>query len=254
MRDFKKSNEWTIVETDFDPTALLPQWEENVERIYLTQPNDQNVLPQDATYLTLKDINLSKYKQQAHVGGIYKDFNQEQINQIQVSKQADVMVLFYLLEDLFPKAVKRASWDYYEPRTLHDSSLSLSTHSVLACDIGDTELGYQMFQKACGIDLSNDDPHSSDAGIHAASYGGLWQCVVYGFGGVRMLGGKLRIDPKLPEAWSKLSYTILWHGQKLAVTVTKDSVYIVNETHTKNVELVVKGKQYTLDQELTVNL
>lgn len=75
-----------------------------------------------------------------------------------------------------------------------------------------------------------------------------------GFGGVRMLGGKLRIDPKLPEAWSKLSYTILWHGQKLAVTVTKDSVYIVNETHTKNVELVVKGKQYTLDQELTVNL
>ena len=107
------------------------------------------------------------------------------------------MVLFYLLEEQFSQAVKKASWNYYEPRCLHDSSQSLSTHSVLACDIGDTELGYEMFRKACGIDLSNDDPHSSDSGIHAASYGGLWQCVVYGFGGLRMINGKLRINPKL---------------------------------------------------------
>ena len=85
------------------------------------------MLPQDSTYLTLRDIDLSKYKQQAHVGGIYKDYNQEQITKIQVSKQADVMVLLLLLEELFPHQVKLASWDYYEPRCLHDSSLSLST-------------------------------------------------------------------------------------------------------------------------------
>ena len=171
---------------------LVPEWKECIEKIFLTKPNQNGVLPQDASYLTLREVDLSKYKQQKHVGGIYKDYNQEQINKIQVSKQADVMVLFYLLEEQFSEAVKKASWSYYEPRTLHDSSLSLSTHSVLACDIGDVELGYQMFRKACGIDLSNENPHSSDAGIHAASCGGLWQCVVYGFGGVRMLGGKLR--------------------------------------------------------------
>ena len=194
----------------------MPEWKECIEKIFLTKPNQNGVLPQDASYLTLREVDLSKYKQQKHVGGIYKDYNQEQINKIQVSKQADVMVLFYLLEEQFSEAVKKASWSYYEPRTLHDSSLSLSTHSVLACDIGDVELGYQMFRKACGIDLSNENPHSSDAGIHAASCGGLWQCVVYGFGGVRMLGGKLRISPKLPEAWSALRYTILWQGQKLS--------------------------------------
>lgn len=228
------------------------QWEEQADKIFLTQPNENNVLPQDATYLTLEDIDLSKYKQQAHVGGIYKDYNQEQITKIQVSKQADVMVLFYLLEELFPHAVKLASWDYYEPRCLHDSSLSLSTHSVLACDIGDTELGYQMFQKACLIDLDNANPHSSDAGIHAASYGGLWQCVVYGFGGVRMLGGKLRISPNLPKAWSKLSYTILWKGQRLAVTVTPEAVEIVNETGMAPVTLEIWEKRYTVDSSLTV--
>ena len=232
-------------------TALLPTWNEQISRIFLTQPNESGVLPQDSTYLTLKDIDLSKYKNQTHVGGIYKDYNQEQITKLQVSKQADVMVLFYLLEELFPQEVKRASWDYYEPRTLHDSSLSLSTHSVLACDIGDTELGYEMFRKACGIDLSNDDPHSSDAGIHAASYGGLWQCAVYGFGGLRMLGGKLRIDPKLPKAWNRLRYSILWKGQRLSVTVTHSGVEIVNETGAEPVTVEIRGAVRTFTERLT---
>lgn len=248
----EKPEKYAELDAKLGLAGLLPEWTEKVDRIFLTQPNEQNVLPQDSTYLTLRDIDLSKYKQQAHVGGIYKDFNQEQINQIQVSKQADVMVLFYLLEELFPKEVKLASWDYYEPRCLHDSSLSLSTHSVLACDIGDAELGYQMFRKACGIDLSNDDPHSSDAGIHAASYGGLWQCAVYGFGGVRMLGGKLRIEPNLPKAWNKLSYTLMWKGQRLAVEVTGDTVRVENLTKTANVEITICGAAHHVEDQVVV--
>lgn len=232
--------------------ALREKWAEQVDDIFLTQPNENGVLPQDSTYLTLRDIDLSKYKQQAHVGGIYKDYNQEQITKIQVSKQADVMVLFLLLEELFPHQVKLASWDYYEPRCLHDSSLSLSTHSVLASDIGDPELGYEMFQKACLIDLDNANPHSSDAGIHAASYGGLWQCVVQGFGGLRMLGGKLRISPNLPKAWKKLSYTLLWKGQKLAVTVTPGMVEIVNQTGNMPITLEVWDENHTFEKELII--
>ncbi len=232
--------------------ALLPQWIETLPRIFLTLPNDQNVLPQDATYLTLPDIDLTKYRNQTHVGSIYKDFNQEQIIRMQVTKQADVMVLFCLLEEQFSPAVKKASWDYYEPRTLHDSSLSLSTHSVLACDIGDTALGYAMFEKACGIDLSNDDPHSSDAGIHAASYGGLWQSVVYGFGGLRMIGGKLRVSPSLPDAWNRLAYRFWWKGQQIAVEIDKHRVKLVNETGKAQVELEIWGQTHIFSDEITV--
>ena len=248
----KKPALYQKLDQKLDLAGCYASWKDQVDRIFLTQPNEQNVLPQDTTYLTLKDIDLSKYKAQAHVGGIYKDYNQEQITKIQVSKQADVMVLFYLLEELFPREVKLASWNYYEPRCLHDSSLSLSTHSVLASDIGDQELGYKMFQKACLIDLDNANPHSSDAGIHAASYGGLWQCVVYGFGGLRMLGGELRISPNLPKAWTKLGYTIVWRGQKLAVTVTQDDVTIENTTGAAPVTLEVWGRKYTLEDKLTV--
>ena len=248
----EKSELYAALDDKLGLTELLPIWEEKAARIYLTQPNDASVLPQDATYLTLPEVDLSKYRKQAHVGGIYKDYNQEQINKIQVSKQADVMVLFYLLEDLFSQEVKRASYEYYERHTLHDSSLSLSTHSVLACDIGDTELGYEMFRKACGIDLSNDDPHSSDAGIHAASYGGLWQCVVYGFGGLRMLGGRLRIAPHLPAAWNSLRYTFNWKGQRLTVNVNRDGVEITNKTGERPVKVLVWDQTYTFVKKLDV--
>ena len=232
--------------------GLVPEWREKIDRICLTRPNENGVLPQDSTYLTLRDVDLSKYKKQAHVGGIYKDYNQEQIVHMQVTKQADVMMLFFLLEDQFSRAVKRASWDYYEPRTLHDSSLSLSTHSVLACDIGEVELGYEMFRKASGIDLANDNPHSSDAGIHAASFGGLWQCAVFGFGGLRMVGGKLRIDPKLPAAWSRLRYTLMWRGQRLSVEVTENEVCVVNETGSAPVEAELCGETRVFTDRITV--
>ena len=232
--------------------ALLPEWKQDVESLYVPLPNKNHVLPQDATYLTLQNIDLTRYRQQKHVGEIYKDFNQDQITKIQVSKQADVMALFLLLENEFTRTVKEASWNYYEPRTLHDSSLSLSTHSVLACDIGDPELGYLMFQKACKIDLSNDDLHSSDAGIHAASYGGIWQCVTYGFGGLRMVGEKLRIAPRLPAAWRKLSYTFQWRGQKIAVTVTRGSVRLENLTGTEPVEVEVNGKLCKLEGKASI--
>ncbi|MBR4392919.1 MAG: glycoside hydrolase family 65 protein [Oscillospiraceae bacterium] len=234
-------------------TALLPQWKETLPRIFLTQPNENGVLPQDATYLTLPEIDLTKYRNQTHVGTIYKDYNQEQIIRMQVTKQADVMVLFYLLEEQFSAGVKKASWDYYEPRTLHDSSLSLSTHSVLACDIGNVALGYKMFEKACLIDLSNDDPHSSDAGIHAASYGGLWQCIVYGFGGLRMIGGKLRVSPALPEAWNRLRYRFFWKGQWISVEITKAGVTLVNETGAAPVELEIWGETHVFTDRITVD-
>ena len=234
--------------------ALLGEWKEKKDRIFLTLPNEHGVLPQDATYLTLRDVDLSKYKKQAHVGGIYKDYNQEQIVHMQVTKQADVMMLFFLLEEQFSREVKRASWDYYEPRTLHDSSLSLSTHSVLACDIGEVELGYEMFRKASLIDLGNDNPHSSDAGIHAASFGGLWQCAVFGFGGLRMVGGKLRIDPKLPAAWQGLRYTLMWRGQQLRVEVTDREVTVINLTGTAPVEAEFRGETRSFTDRITVAL
>lgn len=220
-------------------------WKDGCEHLFLPQPTAEGVLPQDDRYLNCRDIDLTKYKTQEHVGGITRDFNLEQINQIQVSKQADVLVLFFLMEKTFPLEVKKASWEYYEKRTLHDSSLSMSTHSVLASDMGEKALAYEMFKRAAMIDLGSF-MGSSNEGIHAASFGGVWQCVVYGFGGVRMLEGKLRINPLLPDVWDQLSYTLLWKGQKLKVEITKETLCIENLTNTETVEIEIGGKVYEI--------
>lgn len=222
--------------------ANRPKWVDGAEKLYLPKPAEDNILPMDDRFMQGEYIDLSKYKAQDFVGGIMKDYNLEQIQHIQVCKQADCLVLFYLLEDQFSPEVKKASWDYYVERTLHDSSLSLSTHAVMACDMGDDAMAYDLFRRSCEIDLG-PVMTTSDAGIHAASFGGVWQCVVYGFGGVRMADGALRIDPRLPEGWNKLSFTIIWKGEKLAVTVQKDSVRVINLTGGKKVPLTVRGEE-----------
>lgn len=234
-----------------DLDGAYAKWEDGCANIYLPAPTAENVLPQDDRYLSCRDIDLTKYKEQEHVGGITRDYNMEQINEIQVSKQADALVLFFLLENEFSLDVKKATWEYYEKRTIHDSSLSLSTHSVLASDMGEKKLAYDLFQKASMIDLG-PFMGSSNAGVHAASFGGVWQCVVYGFGGVRMLDGNLRINPSLPDNWEKLSYTLMWKGQKLAVEVTTDTIQIKNLTGSRNVEVEVAGEQRTVVGELKV--
>lgn len=231
--------------------ALEPQWEEKLDRIYLPQPREDKVIPQDRTYLTLKDIDLTKYKNQENVGTIYRDYNQEQISHMQVSKQADILIMFLLLENQFAADVKRANWNYYEPRTLHDSSLSLSTHCILANDMGNRDLAYKLFQQAAAIDVG-PNMKTSDAGIHAASLAGVWQSVVFGFGGVRMLDGNLRIDPALPDAWTGLDFYMYWHGQKLHVRLTHTQVIIENLTGTEAVELTVRGQSCRVQDKISV--
>lgn len=231
------------------------KWKEKVDLIYLPQPREQDlVIPQDDTYLTKQMIDLTKYKNQTRVGTIFEDYNLEQVNNIQVSKQADIMVLFYLLENKFSQEVKRANWNYYEPKTLHDSSLSLSTHCILASDMDDRELAYALFEQAARIDLG-PNMKSSDHGMHTASIGGVWQSVVCGFGGVRMLDGKLRMHPKLPKQWKKLSFPIYWRGDRLEVTVTHEQLVVKKVTNVHDaVTFDVFGTVYEVKDEMTIPL
>jgi len=228
-------------------------WKEKAEKIYVPAPREDGVIPQNKTYLSLKDIDLTKYKNQAQVGSIYKDYNHEQINQIQVCKQADVLLLILLMEAAFTPEQKQANWDYYEPRTLHDSSLSLSTHSILANDMGDAALAYSLFERACNIDMG-PNMHSSDDGIHAGSIGGIWQCAVLGFGGLRLIGDKIRLNPALPENWKRLGFYCYLKGQKLKIDLTPDTVRIENLTKTAPVALEIGGNMHVIPDMLEVKL
>ena len=206
-----------------DFAASAAQIRKVLEKLYLPRESADGILPQFDGYFDLNHIDLTKYRQATVVGTIANDYNTEQIRQIQVGKQADVLVLFFLLEELFSPEVKKKNFFYYEERTLHDSSLSRSTHSVLAADLGLDDMAYTFFEGAAQTDLG-PVMTTSDAGIHAAAMGGIWQCVVYGFGGVRIVGDKLRLEPHLPKNWRELRFPLHWRGQAFHVTVRQDGV------------------------------
>jgi len=254
--ELKKKNP-PLFNTLNDKLSLDEQYEKfNTlsDKIFLPQPRDEDlVLAQNKTYLSLKDIDLTKYKNQTHVGELFKDYNLVQVNGIQVSKQADVLILFLLMENLFSLDVKKANWDYYEPRTLHDSSLSLSTHAVLAADMKNCDLAYELFRRCTKIDLG-ENMKTSDAGIHTASIGGIWQSAVYGFGGVRMIDGRLQISPILPDSWNRLHFYIFWKGQKLSVDIHKGELIILNLTGTDMVEVYVNNEKITFKDKVSVQI
>lgn len=230
--------------------ALKRSIEEKLDKIYLPQPDENGIIPQFDGYFDLKELDLRKYKESPVVGLIYQDYNSHMLNDYKVAKQADVVELLYQQEDLFSPEIKRKNYFYYEERTLHDSSLSKAIHSVLACDLGLDEMSYKMFHGALFTDLGNKMTSSND-GIHSANMGGIWQDVVMGFGGVRLYHGKLRIAPHLPKEWKKLSYAVIWRGNRLRVTIEEGAVTLKNEGAAVN-GLLIGGCERNLGSGETI--
>lgn len=165
----------------------------------------------------------------------------------QVIKQADLLLAQYWFGHLFDDGDKARNVDYYERRTVRDSSLSASTQAVTAADVGHLELAHDYAYEAALIDL-RDLEHDTRDGLHIASLAGSWIAVVAGFGGMRICEGALSFAPQLPEAITRLNFSVRWRGSRLAVEIRQDDVtYTVRDgqdsllTFRHNGEEVVVG-------------
>ena len=211
------------LERQLNLSGQVGVWQQQIRKMKLLVAGEDHILPQDDDFMTLPEIDLTIYR--AGEKKLRKDYPYPTYTRLKVSKQADVMNLFLLREDLFSREVKRASLAYYEPYCVHESSLSLCAYSMLAADCHEEEKAWTLYQRAKNIDLG-PDMKSSDEGIHAASLGGIWQCCVLGFCGVRLCGNQLRIEPNLPKTWNSATVKIWWRGRLLAITVTHDTATV----------------------------
>lgn len=223
------------------------------EKIYLPEPNKHGIIPQDDTYLQKEIIDLTKYLEAEEVNTIFLDYNLEQVNKLQVTKQADLLLLLSQFIEGYSKEILLANWDYYYPKTLHDSSLSLTTHCTFALQLGKIDLAYDLFKRSFEIDLGATNMKSSDTGVHSASMGGIWQNVVCGFGGFSIENGQINIQPRLPVTWKELIYTVKVWDAKLEITVTLESITLkVLEGSVPS--LMINGKIYSVDKnQLLIN-
>jgi alpha,alpha-trehalose phosphorylase len=138
----------------------------------------------------------------------------------QVVKQADLVLALHLRGDAFTPEQKANDFDYYEPLTVRDSSLSACTQAVIAAEVGHLELAYDYFGEAALIDLQ-DLAHNTRDGLHIASLAGTWIAAVAGFGGMRDHGGALTFAPRLPARLERLVFRLLFRQRRLAVEATK---------------------------------
>ena len=167
-------------------------------------------------------------------------------NKTQFVKQADVLMLLYLLSDMYDKRTKEKNFWFYINRTLHKSSLSPAMHSLMALEVGALSHAYQFFNVALRADISNLHDNTAE-GIHAASLGGAWQCVVNGFAGIRLKREILAINPLMPRTWRKICCSILWKKQLVRIETKLNEVVVKIESKTKSkIKVEIFGKPHIL--------
>ncbi|MCK1202025.1 glycoside hydrolase family 65 protein [Streptococcus uberis] len=221
-----------------------------LDNLYLPKVNCDGILPQDDSFLTKKVIDLSSYKKCQGTQAILLDYSRQEVNEMQILKQADVIMLMYLFPDYFDKDLVKKNFDYYESRTIHDSSLSKSIHAIEALRTDNIDLGFDLFKEACLIDLGSD-PHSSDDGLHAAALASLWHVIVFGFIGITK-GELISINPKLPSHWSSVTFPFTWKEKKLQITVTQESITISSES-LEETDIYINSKKYLLKNKLQLS-
>ncbi|MBF2654398.1 glycoside hydrolase family 65 protein [Listeria seeligeri] len=242
----KKAMEWNKENQPFQKRA-----EKFLANLYLPVANESGLIPQDDTFLQKDWINLDKYKANQGTQGILLDYSRQEVNELQILKQADLVMLFYLLPATFETKVMKRNLDYYEKRTIHDSSLSKAIHAIVENRIGDRKQAYQFFQEACLIDLGTE-PHSSDDGLHAAALGAIWLAVIFGFAGIDTREELLQITPNLPDAWQSLTFEFVWKGERIGFKITPKTLEL-SKTTTSVLELIINGEKHSFTDKLTIN-
>ena len=161
-------------------------------------------------------------------------------------KQADVLQGLYFFEDEFDTETLRRNFDFYEPMTVHESSLSPCVHSIQASRLGMADKAYEMYLRTARLDL-DDYNNDTEDGCHITSMAGTWLAVVQGFGGMRVSkAGQLSFAPSCPAGWQSLSFKVRFRGALLQITVGQQDVTVANFSE-QPVSLLV------LDQAITVS-
>ncbi len=220
----------------------LHDWERAAENMSIPYDEHLGVHPQDLHFLEREVWDLANTPLEQRP--LLLHYHPLVIYRFQVLKQADVVLALFLQGELFTAEQKRADFEYYDPITTGDSSLSAVVQSIIAAEVGYDDLALRYFLSALFVDLA-DLHHNSAEGVHVASTGGVWSTLVYGFGGFRDHGGNFSLDPRLPETWASLTFRLTLHGSRVRVTLRSDELDLAIEEGDE-VTLDVRGESVTV--------
>ena len=192
-------------------------WREAAEKIYIPYDEDLNVTPQSEGFTEHEVWDFANTAPDQYP--LLLHFPYFDLYRKQVVKQADLVLAMLLQSGAFTAEQKARNFDYYEPLTVRDSSLSASSQAVLAAEVGQLQLAYDYLGEAAFIDL-HDLHHNVKDGVHMASLAGAWTALVAGFGGMRLQNSSLSFVPRLPNELKRLAFHLMFRGRRLRVEVT----------------------------------
>jgi maltose phosphorylase len=221
------------------------------DKMIILYDEKTKIFEQHEGYFSLPHIEISQIPVTDFP--LYNNWSYDRIYRTDMIKQPDALMFLFLHSREFSEEIKRVNYEFYEPRTSHESSLSPSIHSIIASEIGKSADAFRFFAYATRMDLDNYNRNTAE-GLHTTSIAAAWMNIVYGFGGLRSdsapngEGGELVLNPSLPRQWTEYEFRIFYRGAHIRVRVSGGEVALSTDDHVREaIPLVIYGKQYNFD-------
>ena len=234
--------------TNFDYDKEVRCWQDIIRNMYYPYDPKRKVFLQQEGFLDkeLKTVDEIPPEQRP----ISQHWSWDRILRSCYIKQADVLQGLFFFEDHFDVDTLRRNFEFYEPMTVHESSLSPSVYSIVASRIGKEDKAYELYLRTARLDLDdyNNEVHQ---GLHITSMAGTWMSITYGFGGMRVKDNKIAFTPFMPRHWQAFSFKIRFRQWLLKIWVDQEQVKITNESDTL-IELMLYDNSYTIEPGQTL--
>lgn len=226
----KAPEQWKALEekVKFYEYTETKEWKKITENMYLPEDEELGIFVQHDGFLD-KNWELVVDDLTAEQRPLNQKWSWDRILRSVFIKQADVLQGLYFFESEFDEETLRRNFLFYEPRTVHESSLSPCVHAIQATKLGMKEKAYEMYLRTARLDL-DDYNNDTEDGCHITSMAGTWIAVIKGFGGMRVKEDRLVFNPVLPEQWEGFAFKIRFRGNLLQIRVNKSGTTIANQS------------------------
>lgn len=203
------------------------KWQDIIDNMYYPYDEELGIFVQHDTFLD-KDLQPVSELDPAKDLPLNQNWSWDKILRSPFIKQADVLQSIYYLRDRFTLEEKERNFDFYEPMTVHESSLSPSLHAIIAAELGREEKAVELYARTARLDLDNYNNDTED-GLHITSMSGAWLSIVEGFAGMYVTDEMLTFKPFLPKQWDAYDFKINYQGRLVAIHVDKTGVSLTIE-------------------------
>lgn len=245
-REDPKQYEALCAKINFQPKEM-EQFKICRDAMYIPYDDKRKLFEQHEGFFDLPHIEIQNIPIEEFP--LYNHWSYDRIFRNDMIKQPDVLMFLFLYNQSFSPEQKRANFDYYDPRTIHESSLSPSIHSIFAAEFGLMDQAVDYFRFATRMDLDDYNRNTCD-GLHMTSIAAAWMNIVYGFGGLRSDGDMLVLNPSIPPMWQRYCFRLTYRGTNMRVNVNQKEVTLNVRGHP--ITFSIYGKIVQLHDETLV--